>query len=51
MTQLEKIGQLIEKNQKEAVELAYNIWNYAELSYMEEKSAGDMIAALEKKAL
>ena len=49
MTQLEKIGQLIEKNQKEAVELAYNIWNYAELSYMEEKSAGDMIAALEKE--
>lgn len=46
MTQLEKIKALIEKKADTAVGLAREIWEYAELSFCETRSAAALIAAL-----
>lgn len=47
MTQLEKIKGLIAQKADASVGLAKEIWEYAELSYEETKSAGALMAALQ----
>ena len=47
MTQLERIKALIAGNAETTVGLAKEIWEYAELSYEETKSAGALMAALQ----
>ncbi len=49
MTQLEKVRKEIAPYEEEAKKIAMDIWNYAELSYTEEKSSSELIAALEKE--
>ena len=46
MTQLEKIKALVAKNADTTVQLAREIWEYAEISYEEVKSAAALINAL-----
>ena len=46
MTQLEKIQALVEKNAETSIRLAKEIWEYAEISFCETKSAAALIAAL-----
>ena len=46
MTQLEKIRSLVQDKAETTVRLAREIWEYAELSDEETKSAGALIAAL-----
>ena len=46
MTQLEQIKKLVADKADTTVRLAREIWEYAELSYEETKSAGALIAAL-----
>ena len=51
MSQLEEIKELVAKKSDSAVELAKQIWNFAELAYKETKSANVMIDALEREGL
>ena len=46
MTQLEKIKALVAKNADTTERLAREIWEYAEISYEEFKSAAALIEAL-----
>ena len=49
MADLNKVRKYIEQNRQEAVDLAQKIWEYAELSYKEVKSAAVMIRLLKKE--
>ena len=49
MTQLEKVRALVAQTAPEAVTLAKQIWEFAELPYQETKSAAVLIEALEKE--
>ena len=46
MTQLEEVIKLVEDTEEKTVQLATDIWNYAELSFCEVKSAGAICKAL-----
>ena len=49
MSDLEKVRSLVAENFDEAVRLGREIWEYAELSYEEVRSAAALTAALEKE--
>ncbi len=49
MTQLDEIKKLVAQKSDAAIELAGQIWDFAELSYTETRSAGVMIDALKKE--
>lgn len=49
MTQLEKVRALVAQTAPEAIDLAKQIWEFAELPYQETKSAKVLIDALEKE--
>jgi len=49
MSELNKIREIIDTKKDEAIRLAYDIWNYAELSYSETQSANALIESLEKE--
>lgn len=49
MTDKEQISRLVNDKKEMAEKLALNIWNYAELSYNEQKSAADIIELMEKE--
>ncbi len=48
MANFEKIKNIITEKKQEAIDLALRVWDYAELSYEEEKSASDYIELLKK---
>ena len=47
MTQLEEVIKLVDATEEKTVQLASDIWNYAELSYCEVRSAAALCKALE----
>ena len=47
MTQLEQVTKLVDATEETTVRLATDIWNYAELSYTEVRSAAALCKALE----
>lgn len=49
MSQIDDVRNLVAKKSDTAVELAKNIWGYAELAYKETKSAAAMITAAERE--
>ena len=49
MADLSKVRKYIEKNRQEAIDLAMEIWNYAEISYTEEKSVAAILKLLKKE--
>ena len=49
MTNLEKIREIISRKQETAVTIAQNVWEYAELSYNETKSAKSFTDALKEE--
>ncbi len=49
MGQREEVKELVAKKSEAAVKLAKQIWNFAELAYKEEQSAGVLIDAIKKE--
>ena len=49
MTQLEEVIKLVEDTEEKTVQLATDIWNYAELSFCEVKSMSALCKALEEE--
>ena len=43
MTQLEQVTKLVDATEEQTVRLATDIWNYAELSYAEVRSAAALL--------